>query len=82
MPKHEFCDSCPGCRPTIINTKTKSVLPQDSKEMIAINDVWDNNTTYNQRKAYIDVTLHNSKNSKDLELAGSVVEKIKAALSC
>lgn len=42
--------------------------------------MWENNTTYQERKAFIEVTLHNSELPSDMRLATSVFEKIKTAL--
>jgi hypothetical protein len=68
MEDHEFCDSCPGCRPAILDIKTGKSLPKNSPIMIAVNKVWDTQTTLQQRKAFIEVTLHNSCRTSDLKL--------------
>jgi hypothetical protein len=36
MSLQEFDDNCPGCRPAIIDTKTKKVLPDDDPGMVAM----------------------------------------------
>lgn len=64
LPDHEFCDDCPGCRPAVLFDG--EVLPPDDPVMIKINKVWDNHTTYAQRRSYIEVTLHNSRNPVDI----------------
>jgi hypothetical protein len=79
MSIHEFCDHCPGCRPAMINIETGQVMPQDSDVMIAVNRIWDHETTYAERKAFIAVTLHNSRRFDDMQLAGRVMQKIQAA---
>lgn len=77
LEKHEFCDHCPGCRPALVDVATGRVLPDDSTLMIAVNRVWNTHTSYAERKAFIEVTLHNSRAEKDLQLAAAVMTKIK-----
>jgi hypothetical protein len=80
MDRHEFCDHCPGCRPAVIDWNTGAVLPQDSALAIAVNRAWNTQTSYAERKAFIEVTLHNSRAKQDLQLASEVIAKIKAAM--
>lgn len=76
---HEFCDNCPGCRPAILDMRTRRPLGPDTPEMKAVNEVWDKDTTYAQRRAYIEVTLHNSRQPGELRLAEQVMAKIQQA---
>lgn len=62
---HEFCDHCDGCRPGMIGFDGK-VLPESDPLMMKISAVWRNKTTYAQRKAFIDVTLHNRHTPENL----------------
>lgn len=78
---HQFCDSCPGCRPAIIDRKTGTQLPPESPIMVAVNNIWDHHTTYEERKAFIEVTLHNSQAPTDLELASALVRKLESAMA-
>lgn len=78
---HPFCDHCPGCQPAIVDPVTGAVLPETSHYMKAVMHVWRKETTYAQRKAYIDVTVHNSTVRGTLELAQEVVKKFEAALT-
>lgn len=80
MEYHEFCDDCPGCRPAILDLQTQQAMSDDSPVMKAINEMWDKDTTYAQRRAYIEVTLHNSENPVDRSRATEVVEKIKEVM--
>ncbi len=80
MPDHEFCDSCPGCRPALLDINTHEVLSNDSPVMKIVNQIWDNETTYAQRKAFIEVTLHNSRLPNEMKLWQEVNEKITKAL--
>jgi hypothetical protein len=78
---HEFCDHCPGCRPVLLDVNTGQPLPADSPSMVKVDQVWASETTYEERKAFIEVTLHSSRSSNDLRLANQVGEKIKAGLA-
>jgi hypothetical protein len=78
--KHEFCDHCPGCRPAFINSQTGEVLSDDDPMMIIVNKIWNKETTYEMRKAFIEVTLHSSQDRNDLLLANQVVSKFKEAI--
>lgn len=75
--KHEFCDHCPGCRPAIIDMKTGKPLPPDSPLMVAVDRMWNTETTYAERKAFIEVTLHNSRKPEDIELARKIMARIE-----
>lgn len=80
MEDHEFCDSCEGCKPAILNAQTKKPIPYDDPMMIAVMDVWNNNTSFAQRRSYIEVTLKNSRREHDMKLFTEVMEMIKAKL--
>lgn len=82
MPEHEFCDDCPGCRPAIasFDPKTGQVgpkMPDDTPIMQAVNKYWDNDTTYEERHAYIEVTLHNSRLPAHMERCQRVLEQLQ-----
>jgi hypothetical protein len=79
MKDHEFCDNCPGCRPAMLDAEGK-VLPLESPLMLAVNWVWDYSTTYQERKAFIELTLHNSQLPSDVSLAKAVLEKMQSAI--
>lgn len=79
MEDHEFCDSCPGCRPALVSVETGKRLPDDDPLMAVLNQVWDNQTTYAERRAFIEVTLKNSRHPSDLELTSRVIQKLRAA---
>lgn len=78
---HEFCDSCPGCRPAMLDTETGQPLPDTHPMMLAANRVWDHGTTYKERKSFIEVTLHNSRKPRDLERCQRVVERVQKAFA-
>lgn len=76
-PDHEFCDECPLCRPAIIDISTGREMSPDHKLMKAVNRIWDQHTTYEQRRAFIRVTRFNSREAADVLLFEEVVTKIK-----
>lgn len=78
--KHEFCDHCPGCRPALLDLATGKPLAEDTPVMIAVNKIWDNDTTYAQRKAFVAITWHQSKKPDDVKLAMMITQKIEKAL--
>ena len=80
MEDHEFCDSCEGCKPAILDTMTGKAVPSDNPMMIAVMDVWENETSYAERRAYIEVTLKNSRTEFDMNLCEEVTRKMRAAL--
>jgi hypothetical protein len=77
---HEFCDHCPGCRPAMINFETGERYPDDGPFMVAVMRVWRNDTTYAERKAFIDVTMHNRHTEENMLLAAAVSKKFEKAL--
>lgn len=77
MEDHSFCDSCPGCRPALLDPTTGTALPNDHPIMVKINHMWDTQTTYDQRKSFIEVTLHNSRDPVDMENAKKVAKMMQ-----
>jgi hypothetical protein len=75
--RHEFCDHCPDCRPALLDIGTGLPMAEDNPVMIAVNKIWNNETTYDMRKAYIEVTLGNSQDKTDMLLASQFVSKIQ-----
>ena len=72
-------DNCTGCRPAMMDAKTGRVLPDDAPEMKLLLDVW-SKTTLEERQAYHNVTCNNSRESKDLNLAGAIIQRFQMAL--
>lgn len=79
MEDHEFCDSCPGCRPAMMTTEGRRIADDDPM-MVIVNRLWDNETTYAQRRAFIEVTLKNSRKPHDLRLFQEVATMMQEAL--
>ena len=78
--KHQFCDHCPECRPVLVDLTTKEPLPEDSTIMRRVNEIWNNHTTYEERKAFINVSYHNSREMEEVKLATSVVDRIQESI--
>jgi hypothetical protein len=73
----KFDDNCPGCRPAIIDVKTKQVLPDNHPVMAAMLEVW-KKTSIGERRAYHRVMCLNSQDAIDLYLVDGVIAKLKA----
>lgn len=80
QPLHDFCDSCPLCRPAVLDSEGKQ-LERGHPVYDLVQRVWDNDTTYEERKAFILVTWHNSSDPKDLTLFGILNQKLQKALT-
>lgn len=80
MRKHEFCDECPGCRPALLDIKTGQIMANDNPIMVAINEIWDNKTSYGERKSFIDVTYNNSTNEDDRATTRKLMEMFQSKL--
>lgn len=82
---HDFCDTCPLCRPAMIELQQPGAQRPDVKKLKkqkrVIDRVWDFDTSYDQRRAFILVTRNRSTDSADVELCRQVNEKIQAALA-
>lgn len=77
---HIFSDTCPDCTPAILNVTTGAVVPATDPMMIAVMRVWRGKTTLAQRRAYINVTVHNSTRAEDQRLCQQVMSLIAAAM--
>lgn len=80
MEDHEFCDNCPGCRPAMLDVEANKPVSRDDPKMQIVDRIWDNETTYAERKAFIEVTLKNSRLPNELKLAQRVIYKIQEGL--
>lgn len=76
MTFHEFCDHCPGCRPAFFDVASGRRLPDDHAMVVKANKVWNTETTYAERKAFINVTMHNSRVPEDMRLAQACMHKL------
>lgn len=76
---HEFCDSCPGCRPALAEVADDgSLVPFHWSDPAAVETdrYWKRETTYAQRRAYINFTVNNSRDPRDMKLASQVAQRI------
>jgi hypothetical protein len=78
--RHEFCDHCPGCRPAVIASAGMSLDAQAALTKI-IDHVWDHETRVEERKAFIEVTLHNDRDPEKMRLAAAVAKRFEAAVN-
>lgn len=76
---HPYDPQCPHCVPAVINAKTGQVLPKDSPAMKAVMRVW-NASAFEERRAFIAVTVDSSKAPADLEGASPLMMRIGAVL--
>jgi hypothetical protein len=75
-----FEDDCPGCRPALIDMKTRERVPEDSPEMQAVLGVWAK-TTAEERRAFHRFTCQNSRTPEDLKVMRDLSEKMSRAMS-
>ena len=78
--RHEFCDECDGCKPSLADPRTMKPFPNDSPEMVKIMEMWENDTNYAQRKAYIEMSMGYECDEGVKKLSYQVIEKIKTVL--
>lgn len=77
MSIEKFDDNCPGCRPAILDVKTREVLPDDHPLMAKMLGVWAT-TTLGERQAYHRVMCLNSEEPSDLFRVRSIMDRLKA----
>lgn len=75
-----FEDDCPGCRPAMIDIKTRKRMPEDSPEMQAVLGVWAKTTT-EERRAFHRFTCQNSRTPKDLAVISALSARMNEAMS-
>jgi hypothetical protein len=79
MSREQYNDSCPGCRPVLIDATTGQVFADDSPTMQAVKRAW-NGTTVEERQAWHRVTCLNSRRIYDLNVVARFSERIKEEL--
>lgn len=72
-----YDDSCPGCRPVLLDPATGWALPDDSPAMLALRRVW-NLTTLKERQAFHRVCCLNSRDPADLAVMESIAKRFSA----
>jgi hypothetical protein len=78
MSRARFDDECDGCRPAMVNVKTKRPYADDSFEMRIVNRLW-SETTRVEREAWHRVTCQNSRAISDVALAKGFADRVEAA---
>jgi len=63
-----------------MNVDTGERLADNTPIMVAVNHIWDTDTTYAERKAFIEVTCNNSRSLQDIDLATGLMQKIQKAV--
>lgn len=79
MSRERFDDQCPGCRPIMLDVKTKKPLAADSVEMTIVNRVW-SETSIEERRAWHRFTCQNSRAVEDLLHCKAFSDRLQAAL--
>lgn len=79
MSREKFNDDCPGCRPVLLDAKTRQKMPDNSPERVAILKVW-NQTTRDEREAFHRVTCDNSRDPSDIAVIQSLSKRFEKAL--
>jgi len=77
MSRREFSDDCPGCKPVLVDPKTKRVCPPDSAPMRVLMSVW-NGLTREERRAFHAFTCLNDCSRENLEVMRRIVEQFQA----
>lgn len=80
MSREQFDDECAGCRPAMVDVKTKQLYAEDSAEMVIVNRLW-RETTLEERQAWHRVTCQSSRGALDTKLARAFADRIGAALA-
>lgn len=79
-PTHEYDDNCHGCQPVMIDARTGEVLPDDNPKMQTLLQVWKEQTTLEERRAYHRTLFQGSMNQKDHKIAQKVAARMQIAL--
>jgi hypothetical protein len=77
MSIEKFDDDCPGCRPAIIDIKTKKVLPDDHPVMAAMLRIWAETSAPPARS----VSGEHELPKKEYPSEAEVVAEVKARLA-
>jgi hypothetical protein len=77
---HDFCDTCPDCRPAILDVNTGQRLAAGHPVFDAVMRVWDNDTSYEERRAFITVTTNKPYGAAEEKLFDQLNNKFRAAL--
>ena len=76
MSLQRFDDSCPGCRPALLDLQTGLPLPDDHPAMLKVVALWAT-TTRAEREAFHHITCLNSRDPVDLALVSPLMGRIQ-----
>lgn len=76
MRRHTFDPECPHCRPVLINPVTMRVLPDTHPNMVTLLEVW-RAAPQAEQEAFHRVTVHGSQDPSDLQIVGSLYERLQ-----
>ena len=79
MSREKYEDDCPLCRPIIIDAVSRTILPDDSPEMVAVLKLWDE-TTLEQRQAWHRITCNHSTDPTDQDLVRPFLQQMSLAV--
>jgi hypothetical protein len=80
MSTKEFDDECSGCRPAMMDVKTKTMMPDDSPTMRTVLRIW-NRLTLADKRAWHRFTCLQSRAIGDLAVAKRFSEAVEKALT-
>lgn len=78
MSWEHYDENCPGCRPRLLDLKSKRPLPENHPTMRTVLQVWEQ-TTRNEREAYHRVMCQNSRHWFDLDVVERICQRIQQA---
>lgn len=77
MSLQKFDDSCPGCRPAMIDVQTGEPLPPEHPAMVKVMALWAT-TSRAEREAFHDVTCLNSRDPGKLAVVSALFHRLLA----
>ncbi len=78
MARHSYDPKCPDCRPVVLDPKTMQRLPADDPFMVIVNRVFDASSR-EDKEAFVNVTVHNSREPDDMRRLAELTKRIEAA---
>lgn len=80
MSTKKFDDECSGCRPAMLDVKTRTMMPDDSPMMQVVLKLW-NQLTLAEKRAWHRFTCLGSRAIDDLAIAKKFSETVERALT-
>lgn len=79
MSREKYEESCAGCRPVLLDARTRKPLPADCLEMRAVQRVFDQMSA-EERETFHAVTCRNSRDPEHLRALSGIRAKMADAL--